>query len=398
MKLRLPVLSLSLVVWGCVGEPGAPVGHVVRDSAGITIVENGAALWEPGESWRLSEAPVVRIGTVEGDPEYLLLGVRSALRLDDGTIVISNSGTEEIRFFDSQGRYLRTAGGRGGGPGEFSNLIWIYPLGDDSIVAWDDSPPGIVFFGREGGFGHLARPEPPGVLRGVFGDGSLLFAEHVLWSGPREGRQRPPARAYRLDRDGAVIDSLAVFAGREFHFEVHGREGYGSVSLSPPPFGRFTAFAIAGDGFYAGSQDEFELGYYDPHGRLTTLVRWPARERSVTPEHVERYVRYQLDELSNQSYRSRVERSLSEATYPELLPAYGAIAVDGEGNLWVEQYHLDWEGTRNWLVFDPEHRMLGTVEMPGDLVVLQIGDDFVLGWTWDDLDVEYVELYELLKP
>jgi hypothetical protein len=398
MKARLAVLSLTVPVWCCVGEHGAPAGDAMRDSAGITIVENAAPLWQPGESWRLSDEPVVRVGAVEGDPEYLLLGVRSALRLDDGTIVISNSGTEEIRFFDSQGRYLRTTGGKGGGPGEFSNLIWIYPLGDDSIVAWDDSPPGIAFFDREGRFGHSARPEPPGVLRGVFADGSLLFAEHVLWSGPREGRQRPPARAYRLDRDGAVIDSLPVFPGREFHFQVRGREGYGSISLSPPPFGRFTAFAVSGDGFYAGSQDEFELTYYDLHGRLTTLVRWPARERRVTPGHVERYVQYQLDELSNQSYRSQVERSLSERTYPELLPAYGAIAVDGEGNLWVEEYHLDWENTRSWLVFDAERRLLGTVVMPGDFIVHQIGRDFVLGWTWDDLDVEYIELYELLRP
>jgi len=394
MRPRLSVLSLGLLVWGCVGERGAPAGQVVRDSAGITIVENAAPVWEPGESWRLSDEPHVRIGAVEGDPEYLLLDVRSALRLADGTIVISNSGTEEIRFFDARGRYLRTAGGKGGGPGEFGNLIWIYPLDDDSIVAWDDSPPGITFFDREGRFGHLARPEQPfGLLRGVFPDGSLLLAEHHDMSGLRPGYNRPPARAYRLDGRGEIMDSLPVFPGREFEY----RRAAGSMMFGPPPFGRRTVFAVTGAGFCAGSQDDFELACYDRAGTLHTLVRWPSRPRTVTAEHTERYRRYQLDNLQRESYRARVERSLSEQAYPEQLPAYGAIVVDGEGNLWVEQYHLDWEETRSWLVFDAERRLLGTVAMRGDLIVHQIGRDFVLGWTSDDLGVEYVELYELLK-
>jgi hypothetical protein len=395
MKLRLAALSLAPLAWGCAEESGAPVGHVVRDSVGITVVENAAPRWGAGEGWRLSEAPMVRIGAVEGEPEYLLLDVRSALRLDDGTIVISNSGTEEIRFFDVQGRYLRAAGGKGRGPGEFGNLIWIYALGDDSIVAWDDRPPGIAFFDREGKIGHWARPEQPyGLLRGVFPDGSLLLAEHHDMTGLRPGLNRPPARAYRLNGRGEVVDSLPVFPGREFEY----LRDWGSISFGPPPFGRRTVFAVSGDGFCAGSQDDFELGCFDPGGTLHTLVRWPARQRTVTAEHIDRYRRYQLDNLQREGYRAQVERSLSEQIYPEQLPAFGSIVVDGEGNLWVEEYHLDWEETRHWLVFDAEHGMLGTVAMPGDLIVLQIGGDFVLGRTWDELDVEYVELYELLKP
>lgn len=395
MKLRLAILSLAPLAWGCGQEPGAPMGQVVRDSAGITVVGNTTPRWRAGEEWRLSEAPLVRIGAVEGEPEYLLLDAQSALRLDDGTIVISNGGTEEIRFFDAQGRYLKSAGGEGGGPGEFGNLIWIYPVGDDSIVAWDDSPPGIAFFDREGSFGHLARPEQPlGLLRGVFPDGSLLLAEHRNLAGVRPGLNRPPARAYRLNGRGEVVDSLPVFPGTEFDYSQEA----GSIMIGPPPFGRSTVFAVTGDGFCAGSQDDFEVGCYHPDGTLHTLVRWPARPRRVTAEHVDRYRRYQLDNLQRESLRAQVERSLNEQTYPETLPAYGDIVVDEAGNLWVEEYHLDWEEIRRWLVFDAEGRMLGTVEMPGDLVVHQIGRDFVLGWTWDDLNVEYIELYELLKP
>lgn len=375
------------------------MGHVVRDSAGITIVESGAAVWRGGEGWRLSESPIVRIGAVEGDPEYLLLGLRSALRLDDGTIVVSNTGTEELRWYDARGRFLMRAGGEGEGPGEFSQLLWIWSLGPDSIIAYDDRQHRVSVFHRDGTFCRSARLEPPaGVVRGVFADGSIFLAEHVIWSGPREGRIRPPARAYRLERDGAVLDSLPTFAGPEFRFEVRGRDGYGSIAISPPPFGRRTVFAVSGDGFYTGNQDEHELGYYDERGTLKTLLRWSGAERRVTPAHIDAHERHELDEIENEDLKRRVEERQRTESYPELLPAFGAVAMDADGNLWVEEYHFDWADVRRWMVFDSELRLLGTVEMPGEFIVHQIGSDFVLGYSWDELDVEYIELYELLKP
>src|SRR5690554_6994270 len=42
------------------------VRAVVRDSAGITIVENSVPLWRDEEEWRLTAEPVVQIGVVIG--------------------------------------------------------------------------------------------------------------------------------------------------------------------------------------------------------------------------------------------------------------------------------------------------------------------------------------------
>ena len=42
----------------------------VRDSAGITIVENhDTPVWREGEGWRFTR--VLKIGVAEGDPEYM---------------------------------------------------------------------------------------------------------------------------------------------------------------------------------------------------------------------------------------------------------------------------------------------------------------------------------------
>ena len=42
--------------------------------------------------------------------------------------------------------------------------------------------------------------------------------------------------------------------------------------------------------------------------------------------------------------------------------------------------------------------MLGTLSVPDRFVIHDVGRDFVLGKWTDDLDVEHVQMYELIKP
>ncbi len=46
-------------------------------------------------------------------------------------------------------------------------------------------------------------------------------------------------------------------------------------------------------------------------------------------------------------------------------------------------------------VFRPDGVYLGTVQLPHDLEVMEIAEDYVLGKTTDDLDIEYVRVYGL---
>src|SRR5687768_11995460 len=90
-----------------------------RDSAGIRIVDNRSPAWTPAQRFTIAPRPSVVIGEEEGDPPYLLSRVYAAARLPNGHIVIGNSSSSELRFFTSEGRFVKSAGRRGGGPGEF---------------------------------------------------------------------------------------------------------------------------------------------------------------------------------------------------------------------------------------------------------------------------------------
>lgn len=89
------------------------------------------------ERWQVSAEPAVAIGVAEGEAPYELHRASGALRTSDGRIVVANSGSAELRIFDSAGAYLRTIGRRGSGPGEYRGTLSVYPLDGDSLVVHD---------------------------------------------------------------------------------------------------------------------------------------------------------------------------------------------------------------------------------------------------------------------
>jgi len=100
--VAVSILLLFLLIQAACDRPSSrAAGPEVRDSAGIQIIENAGYLWPEGSGWRLSETPTVDIGESDDDPNYQLYSVVGALRLADGRIVVANSGSSELRFFDA---------------------------------------------------------------------------------------------------------------------------------------------------------------------------------------------------------------------------------------------------------------------------------------------------------
>jgi hypothetical protein len=385
---------LALAVAGCGG--GAERSTLtMSDSAGVTIVESHAPLWSPEEGWRLSEAPLVTIGTVEGADEYQLYRVRSAVRLADGRIVIANSGTNELRFYDGDGTYLFTRGGAGGGPGEFRSLGNIWTL-DDSLYLFDFNQMRITAYSTSGEFSRTfrVRETPDGAFpfpEGVLAPHSLLVRRSPPDAEFSAGFNRDTSLYLRYTLDGELLDSLGWFPGDESYFGSGEDFTYGTSA----PYGLRAYMLAAADQLYYGSSDAYEIEVRAADGTLRRLIRRPVPNPPVTPEEVEEFHR---------SYEERQERMApiwrnlySKMTLPETKPAYGRLLVDSEWNLWAADYSQGRDDEGTWSVFDPEGRFLGTVETPTGGRVQQIGSDFVLGIWRDELDVEYVRLYELIK-
>jgi hypothetical protein len=382
-------LVMFLLVTAC-GERGGATraaDAIVRDSAGIIIVESVAPAWAAGEGLSISETPILTIGMQEGPPEYQLHQVRAAVRLPDGRIAMTNGGTAELRIYGPDGRHLVSAGGSGGGPGEFVAIADAMPAGD-SIQVWDAATQRISVFGMDGGFGRTSVVgSDPGLpmLGGFLADGSLVlghfdpFGRSRLQDQPPV-RQRPEIVYTRRTSDGTVTDTIGRLPGPEMMMQS-------SVLFSP-----FTHVAARGDRIVSGDGERYEIEYRAPDGELLRIARIPHTPERVTEEHL-------LSAIA-QAPLERMSHAVDvrDLLHAEYFPAYGGLMVDATGHVWALEFpRPGHQGPRGMDVFDPDGYWLGTLSMSPSFRALDIGEDYILGMWRDEFDVEYLHLYQLTR-
>src|SRR5688500_5612796 len=110
--LVIACLAIALGAAACNADSsaGKSAGDAisVRDSAGVTIVENTEAEPAGVARWVVDSTPSVTIGVSMGDSAYELSSVGGVRRLPNGMIVVLNGKGEskfEFRFYDSAGKH-----------------------------------------------------------------------------------------------------------------------------------------------------------------------------------------------------------------------------------------------------------------------------------------------------
>lgn len=398
------VLPLALLPWvalGCQRPAARQDANWARDSAGVRIVENVRGTWTT--PWHVSAEPLLSIGAVDGDPDHLLYGVIGAVGLPDGRVVIANEGSLELLFYDKDGNLLKRAGRRGGGPGEFQSLEWLSRYGSDSVLALDVRGQRVSYFDAQGNFGRSVRLEPNAQIPvprpvGVFADGSFLATQGILRLGGE-----PPVRAertqhplFRYEPNGRTAILLGSFPSTEWVIAPVGPVG--QWERRGRPFGSETAFAAAADRFYVGDNATYEIRVYSVAGRLIQLIRKAAAPLAVEQADVQAFEDSVL--ATGDARQQRQMRVLFEKLPPPppTYPAYAPdIHVDEDLNVWVRETSRPGHPSSEWSVFSATGEFLGTVVMPPDIDVLDIGADYVLGLQRDELGVEYVRRFRLGK-
>jgi hypothetical protein len=398
--LAVPALALALPLLSSCGEAsGRARTSTMRDSAGIVIVESRAPAWREVERWRLGGQPLVTIGTFDGPAAYQLHRIVGAYRTADGGIVAVNGGTNEIRYYDSSGVFLRSTGVRGGGPGEFGVLHAGY-LYNDSLFAYDVAQRRISVFDPQGSFVRSFALRPgagiglPTAL-GRFSDGSWVASRTN--HGLETGFARGISTYSRVWEEPPRAVTIGTFAGPELIVQPVGTTG--GAYTRAVPYGRRPRTIVAGENLVFGDASRFEVAIYAADGTLKKLVR-----RTHTPEPISRED-LALWQAEVESKRRPVSASLpdlfrqpiTDFELPETKAVYGDIQVDRAENIWVSEYTFAQRQPTSWSVFSPDGIWLGELTAPDRFRILDIGADYVLGVYRDELDVEYLQLYPLVR-
>lgn len=428
MSGRLLIVFLVLATQvgiGCTQGVESSTQSEISDSAGTRIVLNRSPRWVEEETWTVSPDPIVTIGVLDGPEEYQLVDVADVTRRSDGIYVIADRGSQAVRLYGAEGTFLRTFGSAGSGPGEFTDPGPLLVTAGDTLVVWDQSLLRFTRFDREGELADVRTVDwgqlftrlqlevevgksdvtmkgmaaggglYPGAMEPL-ADGSFLvrLAEKAD-DAPSEGYHRKRGGALRLSADFSRVDTL-MFFGETEQYAVEAP--WGPYAVAPPLAKRTEIAHRAGSSrICIGDQEKPEIVCIRSDGERT-LIRWNAEPAPVLEPEIALWKEATVQEYDLKLSRSQVLEMLERVPTPQSRPPYSSLHLDPANHLWVERGPTSGkEGeSTDFLVFDSNGVLLGTVTFPS-VRVLEVGLDYVLGVHVDQLGIQYVRVYRLIR-
>lgn len=286
----------------------------------------------------LQAETVLVVGRDSDKPEYLFHWISGGILTDDG-FWIANRGSNEIRFFSSNGSFRFALGGPGDGPGEFRSLSRIFLLEPDSLLAFD-ARGRVTEFGpdrqvvrtfdvpwsRDGlettaymqlgarGFGALVKtPRDP---RQHVGDTLRDIVELVLVDASGGGYRRTGIRL--PDRWWTFTSTAAGFSSKS------------------PPEGPSALLATLGPNIVTSTSEKLELRVW------TTDALDPAL---LPDEDIE----------------------LEQGQTGDIAPrAIDSLVGSDDGGLWIGPHLSDEDAVRTWILLDHDAEIAARLDLPKD--------------------------------
>lgn len=390
---------------------GAPERHsvVVHDSAGIRLMTYPAGFEDALPSWQVDSVPLVDIGGRQ-EPGHDLHQVAGATRLDDGRIVVINRSSGELRFYDSTGRYLASAGRLGQGPGEFSSFVSsVQVLPGDTILVNDLeqrrgsllSPNGVFIRTIPNRWGS----GPHSLAAIALLRGGRFLAEERL--GPKLTEASGPARRdsfaiVQVGPSDGRVDTIRVVPGTEVYPATGSEGGLQFPTLVPLEFGRRTEFATDGRRIVVATNETDEFQVYDHSGKVVLIVRTAARPVPVTEQDrdARRHERLAMLEQRRSlapQLRDALKKMVANARYAEAFPYYERILLGTDDTFWLERPRRTSSENRRFVVYDSSGRAVARVVCPGGIQPYHIGPSAIIGLWRDAEDVQHVRSYPIRR-
>jgi len=379
-------LLVGLLAAGCGEGPRDQSAAVITDSAGIRLVQ-----LRPMGDWNapLEAAELLRIGTLDGPPERVFSGIVAARILSDTSLILADAQSLEIRQFTREGRYLRSHGGRGGGPGEYQFIRGIDQCRASGFSVFDAAWQ-MSFYDEEGEFiekrvTRLEGESPPYQL--VCDTSGLLAAlDWDIGSLTEPGFQRLTARLRVLDGAGSELVDYGTRLGSE-------RFGLGARGSMPHPAGRSTLMGFLGGNLLVTDGSFFGFERWDLSGNLVEIVRFdvpPPNPDSIMAEYLEWMLSRASGEERRRSLRGQIEEIA--ASNPENGSFFSSMRTTGD---WVLLRELTVGESGRWFAFTSAGEPVGYLPIPQGAKLLDLRNGHLLVEERDQLDVPYAVLYSL---
>ena len=365
------IILSSILQFNCSGSGESEHEFAQFSESGIPVAVTSGGPRFAGDLFQFD-----KVVTLQQDPEHpesLIYHGISFLRTekgfflgDDGRFFVNDSGNARIAVFDSSGRFERSIGGRGEGPGEFI-INEMYELSDGVLKIFDHSLHRTTFFRTDGSLERMTR-----------GTGRYL-ADRELFVRPG-GPSHYDENGHLWIAAGfitvtAANDSIGSAATREiriaYEFPTPGR-GKGGKARPDMPFVERPSTRILSDGSIMLTDGvEPVLWWYWPNGSIRKRIDPGLSMTGVTRQDTRRFLQDLDAQITAANDNDRVFLGWMKAAvvFPEYRTLWSHVSVDDAGYIWVEGFELDFErrdkgGGYTYYILSPEGEYLGTTRAP----------------------------------
>ena len=403
----------AVTVGACADSERADDQAIRTDSAGVSMVHYPSLPSLEESRFVLSPEPDLIIGREGAEPAYEFFRIAGVARLSDGSLVVANAGTHELRFFDADAQFLGSTGGRGEGPGEFRGIRGLWVTQGDSLIVWDEGGRTLNLFSPGGEYVRSARVgttpfndylQQPRLL-GILGDGrvaTFLASINVMMpSGP----QRYPQLLAFTALDDEQWDSIRVTRSAEVSIEPHSTNPASTVMINTT-FSASSIASAASSTVALVDTEDFRIELYNTYGQLSKIISVALPDIPVTTgmldPHIDSLIEQFFPNMSDQDRGPFRERIRSQPL-ASVLPKIRAVIVDSADRIWVERYDEPGSHASRWEVFERDGTWIGRIEMPygfvrfsGGAPALVADEEQVTGvWVDPETGIETVRVHRI---
>jgi hypothetical protein len=197
-----------------------------------------------------------------------------------------------------------------------------------------------------------------------------------------------------FNRKGVLLDTLGAYPSSETMIVQIGS----GVGVGRAPFPKSTFLAVNEGHVHLGTADRMEVSILNLDGALEEVYRVPNVDLTVQEEDREWYRARMREMVSTPEEEQVLGAVLAALIFPETRAAYSDLAVDPAGATWLRtgRHFPPLAPSGEWTVFSDRRFVLGTVHFPERFEPMDFGVDYVLGVWKDEMDVEFVRIYEIL--
>ncbi len=255
----LIVISLLLLSNLCSKESSYPVRTEIID--GAKIITNPEYPRDGQVSYKLEEE--LSIGEEEIDENYMFYEPQSVKASEDGSIYVLDDRDICIKVYDRQGKYQRTIGRQGQGPGEFSSGFLYFDIGSDGkLYIMDCRDSCVIIMDKDGSFIQSFRL--PGILYVEMktDKNNSIYLERRFTD--EEARK---VSIHRYNSNGDEILNYGTFKIVQPTIRKRTKTRITTITSR---IAATTVWTVGQEGkLYVGFGDKYQISVYNPNGSLS---------------------------------------------------------------------------------------------------------------------------------